>query len=272
MKYQVYTPPQILKKYVRYFWTMDSSVVSKEEMLITSFADHYPRLIFQNLDGFKPLRTYNRVILPTTYLSGIDTRPSQYFIGSSFSHLGISFYPHALKRFFNVDAYELINQLPDLINFCPKSLNDKLYEAKSHCERINLLCNFLITKLNQFNNEDLQINDFISTQLKLENFSISGLQNKYQLSERQIQRKFKTTIGITPMTYLRIIRFGKALKLLNNTNYKNLSDIAYNLGYSDQSHFIRDFKEFSGYTPKAFANVEKIMEESSSILIPNKQS
>lgn len=70
-----------------------------------------------------------------------------------------------------------------------------------------------------------------------------------------------------PKKYLRILRFEKTIEMLNNVNGINLSGIAYDFGYADQSHFNKEFKDFSGFSPQAFQNKVKFGQESSSFLL-----
>ena len=70
------------------------------------------------------------------------------------------------------------------------------------------------------------------------------------LSLRQFERVCKQRIGMPPKLFARIIRFSKAYRLYENSAYKNWTSIAYECGYFDQMHFIRDFKEFTGVTPR----------------------
>jgi AraC-like DNA-binding protein len=64
------------------------------------------------------------------------------------------------------------------------------------------------------------------------------------------------------------MRFEKALSLIRSNSFDNLSDIAYHLDFTDQSHFIKDFKEFSGFTPKVFLSQNRPLEETSTSLVP----
>lgn len=54
---------------------------------------------------------------------------------------------------------------------------------------------------------------------------------------------------MNPKEYRRIARFQRALRMMQ-LGSRDYADIAYANGYSDQSHFIRDFRQFSGMTPK----------------------
>ncbi|WP_315823731.1 helix-turn-helix transcriptional regulator [Paraflavitalea speifideaquila] len=81
------------------------------------------------------------------------------------------------------------------------------------------------------------------------NVALKGLQIELQLSERSFERKFKEYIGISPKLFSRICRFQASLQQLRNNDFSKLSDIAFENDYSDQSHFIRAFKEFAGFSP-----------------------
>lgn len=266
MNYQTYLPPKHLSQIVRYYWSFDSVLNSKADLLITSFADKYPRLIFQNLNDFDPIRTAEGLILPQCYLSGIDTQKSDYLMGNSFSHFGVSFYPHALKRLFKIDAHELINQLPDINLFGAIDLDFQLQNAASHLVRVDIISAFLFKKLDNYGLNDALVDALVFNQAITETSNIPTIQKKYKISERQLERKFNAFIGVSPKKLQRITRFEKALMLLQNAEYSQLTGIAYNLGYTDQSHFIKDFKSFSGFSPYAFITKNAVGAESSSFI------
>jgi len=62
--------------------------------------------------------------------------------------------------------------------------------------------------------------------------------------------------GLTPKVFHRIFRFNEILKQLQGKQHLVWAQIAYEFGYSDQSHFIKEFKEFSGFNPQEFINSE----------------
>jgi AraC-like DNA-binding protein len=78
------------------------------------------------------------------------------------------------------------------------------------------------------------------------------VQKELYITERTFQRMFEKNIGIAPSLYRRIWQFNNAFQQLNNRRFTKLSDIAFNNGYADQSHYIRAFKEFTGITPKDY--------------------
>lgn len=266
MEYQKYRPPAALQNYIRYFWSFDSSQTASSSLHIKSFADQFPRLIFQDLRCFAPIRNLQGEELPICYISGIDTKPTDALMGSSFSHFGVSFFPHALNAFFKVDAQELINEMPAIQLFCKAEIQHRLEIAKSHLARVQLLSQYFYEKLYASKRKELFINHIIQSNSINYDSHIFDLPKKFPVSERQLERKFKTSVGISPKKFQRIIRFEKSLQLLQRADYKQLTAIAYQLNYTDQSHFIKDFKTFSGMTPYEFVKNQTLGSESSSFI------
>lgn len=85
---------------------------------------------------------------------------------------------------------------------------------------------------------------------------ISLLCEKLGYSERYLNGIFRDYIGISAKTAESVIRFQTVLNKIENLSYdKNLTDISQSCGYFDQSHFIKEFRKFSGMTPKKFQNL-----------------
>ncbi len=78
------------------------------------------------------------------------------------------------------------------------------------------------------------------------------------LSERQLERLFKKYIGLSPKFYTRIIRFSTIFELIQQED-PGWAGLAYESGFYDQSHFIRNFKAFTGEDPSRYGFDEKNM-------------
>lgn len=76
------------------------------------------------------------------------------------------------------------------------------------------------------------------------------VQSRY--SRKQFIHLFKKYVGLTPKLYQRIVRFNEILQKVHQGEFVSWAQISADCGYFDQAHFIRDFKEFSGFNPSEF--------------------
>lgn len=81
---------------------------------------------------------------------------------------------------------------------------------------------------------------------------IKKLAESEYISERQLNRVFEETIGLSPKMFSRLVRINKAIKTYKDCIMSNFTYIAYESGFFDQSHLIREFNEFCGTTPSNF--------------------
>ena len=88
--------------------------------------------------------------------------------------------------------------------------------------------------------------------------SLQEIQQKINISERSLERYFKKNIGISPKFYSRVIRLSNIFKLIQEGK-TNWADIIYQSGFYDQSHFIKNFKEFTGEEPSNYGFNEQNM-------------
>lgn len=82
--------------------------------------------------------------------------------------------------------------------------------------------------------------------------SVDDVCGKVFVGKRQLQRAFQDFVCVSPKTYGRVVRFKSAYDFVRQFPNASWSDVTYNFGYSDQSHFIRDFKQFTGENPTSF--------------------
>jgi len=84
------------------------------------------------------------------------------------------------------------------------------------------------------------------------NSNLDKLVTDCNISNRYLQKMFLERIGVSPKFFIRITRFQHALQHLAKYRTVSLTDLAYQAGYYDQAHFIREFKEFTGTSPSQF--------------------
>jgi AraC-like DNA-binding protein len=172
------------------------------------------------------------------------------YFAAPFSTIQVIFKPHAQKTLLGIDASTLTNNSMGSQSFGAEELNSKLLAAESDEDLVALLSDFLIAKRAQVNVRDSLIEEgllFIGQHIT--DISMESLRKYLHISERQLEKRFKKTVGISPQLFIRIKRVNEAFRLMDTGKYERLVDIAYELNFYDQSHFIRDIKAYSGLTP-----------------------
>ncbi|RQO64480.1 AraC family transcriptional regulator [Pedobacter sp. KBW06] len=248
MRYEQIPAPAYLSNYVRYIWTLESGAMSHQFRII---ADGSPGLIFQN--GPAGLFEQNKKEMPNVLLYGQSTTHAEISMGKS-TMIGICFFPGALKSIFDLNANELTDTCMDLDLFATRHgyyLREQLLNLESVSDQINMLCTYLFAQIHKNDRKPDGHTDYVlSMMIRSKGMvSLKVLQKELNVSERSLERKFKQHVGISPKMFSRICSFQASLNQLKNNEYEKLSDIAYENGYSDQSHFIRTFKEFAGFSP-----------------------
>jgi len=261
---KIIPPPEILKNYVRNFWVLEFNIGDCKKKLKLQ-ADYYPMLTVQ-CDSHSHTQTENGSYLPNIFLGGITTKPADFFVEGAYAHVAVSFYPQALRQIFRVKGVELVNRYYDLSCFCPVELIARLQESENYDERIDLLSEFIISRTRENLIEDAVIRECIFARDHYDTWRLIDIIKKHRISARQLERKFRESLGISPKTFLRINRFEKSMRLMKNEMSKKLSDVAYDLEYSDHSHFTRDFKASAGFSPTEYMTTKKIVEYSGSFL------
>ncbi len=87
----------------------------------------------------------------------------------------------------------------------------------------------------------------------MEQITVQQLVDEVGLSQKSLIQQFKKLIGITPKEFIRLKRFQKFIGLLSQgATPSNLTTLAFECGYFDQSHCIREFRHYAGTTPKEY--------------------
>jgi AraC-like DNA-binding protein len=82
--------------------------------------------------------------------------------------------------------------------------------------------------------------------------SIAQLVDASGVSHRHFVAQFTRAVGLTPKLYARVLRFAHSLELIQRARPPSWASLALTGGYSDQAHFVREFRAFSGLTPSEY--------------------
>ncbi len=198
----------------------------------------------------------NIIRYPTNYFIGLMTTFASWQMYGQSKVIGIRMKPEGAIRLLGQPLAELSGCSVDAENFIHKkelSILDRLMEMENTTSQIGLLEAFMHHHLMAKTGKDNYFTDvFANLRLINSSFSSKEIANQFFLSERQMQRLYKDQLGVSPKTYERILRFSRAVEKIRKKEKPNWSSLAYQLGYSDQAHLIREFKSYSGMTPSLF--------------------
>jgi AraC-like DNA-binding protein len=178
--------------------------------------------------------------------------------------LGIRFYAHAASYFLKENMEEFNDQISDLtglLHTSTKTLYEQLMETKELKKKIALIEHFLLDRLSHPERrfDQIILVGNITRNIAVNNYrdNVDSIATKHGISHRYLQKLFLQYTGLTPKSFLKVNRFRHSLSFMDNKE-ESLTSIAYNCGYFDQSHFIKEFKLFSGETPLAYLNAKAI--------------
>lgn len=258
--FRFYKPCKLLQPYIRYYWVFKSN----QPLNTLTFPIGCPQIIFHKQT---PLYIPELKTVQSEFtISGQVNYPSHLCADGNVEMIVIVFQPYVLKAFLNLPIFLLHNQEVSGYDFENKHLR-QLAAQIFDCENTNLyICIIEQWLLSQITDVLVsktaynikRITAAIKQLFAMPATSVTELASVVCLSKKQFERLFNELVGANPKEYARIVRFQKSLKLLQHCSEDtNLAQLAYQCGYADQSHFIREFKQFSGYTPLSLLNVCK---------------
>ncbi|HKI79721.1 MAG TPA: AraC family transcriptional regulator [Ignavibacteriaceae bacterium] len=168
--------------------------------------------------------------------------------------IGIRFHVGGMKKLFDISPAELTNNDYELDLLISRSLasniRERLAECKSTRERFDLLGRLIIKKIIQSEKENTSEN-IVKEILDKPFLPVRSLEKETGFSRQYLHRVFKESAGISIKKYQQLYRVSSVLKSLNS-KMDSFSGVAYSNGYFDQSHFINEFKQLTGYSPASY--------------------
>lgn len=257
MKYNEIRPCKALIPYVKCFYIYESDMNAAFDD--TVFPSGCIEIIFNLGTGnWQTAAGDTFVTTPPVELWGQITQPLPIKSIGRNTMLGIRFYPHAAACFLN-DKIDLFNnQVVDFRDLPDRGVNTlytQLQHSSSWKQRVELVEDFLLRRLSiskkRIGKMGL-VNDIMSEIRQYDFFdNLENVAARYGITSRYLQKVFLQYTGLTPKLYSKINRFQHSLQLVMKKD-TSLTSIAYDCGYFDQSHFIREFKSFTGLTPSGY--------------------
>lgn len=224
-------------------------VVPTGHLFIIFELDGITRNTFDN-KTLEPNATYSKAWISgmhKNYLSISAHQDSEMFV--------IQFKPYGASPFLHIP----INELNDKVIPAQEIFGDEILgvrrniiEQPSPDEKFKVADGWLNNRFNLKNAPDSELQDIANTLAINPLYDHKAIISQYPKTQKSLIDQFKKHCGYTPKVLHRVFRFNEILKKINNKETISWTRIAYECSYSDQSHFIKEFKEFSGFSPQEF--------------------
>jgi AraC-like DNA-binding protein len=238
-----YKPDKALSKYIDAYWMTSTDTFHTPDPKIL-YPDGCSELVV-NL-GKKTLYVNRTMAIKpgVIYLGGTLRGPLTFTSMPDSRFYGIRFKPGGFGVFFKMPLYEATGQFLEL------GLKELSFLLNCEDPRVTsaLANTFFLKRLSLKSDRVLAITEHL--------YSVNGaitiddLAKKHAIGFRSLERLFKNNVGVAPKELSKIIRFQSVLKRLKDKDFdENLLQLAFEMGYYDQSHLINEIKAFTGQTP-----------------------
>lgn len=253
MIYREFPPHPLLAPYVECYWKADADKppFRDTESLIP---DCTIELMFNFGDDYAQVKNGIKETVKGSHIIGIR-KQALHISQTSHQHVfSIRFRPGGSYPFFRIPVHLFANgfwNIRELLGRELQELEEQLHDAED-VERAQLADRFLLARLR------LQDDDYRFTAacarwlLKNPGLPVAEACRMFGTHYKKLERKFNQVIGLTPSELLKIQRFNKAILTMYSCRFSSLTEVAYACGFYDQSHFIREFRQLSGHSPRQF--------------------
>ena len=251
MKYELHTPCERLRPYVRHL------VISE-----TDGAGEYPILPntalvmgFQYAGSLAFLQDEDVHPLASAGITGLLDQYRVFKNGSVTGSVLVAFREMGLAAFVRQPAHELFDLSVSLEHlFSRQAISDtqeRLAEATDDRERLAVVERFLLDELRSVDADPLVSGALAAIYRSGGSVRISELARDLHSSQSPLEKRFRRHVGASPKKFAGIVRLRKMIAALElGRGYLDAMD--YLDDYYDQAHFIKDFKRFTSFTPEDF--------------------
>lgn len=251
-------PTKALMPFIKHYLFLESAGNGFKKLRL--FSDGNIGMVFSTKQNLVFANQINEPLnyLPACFVYGQISAFKDLYLINDASLVIVVFQPAGIKQLAAVSATELTDAIipvEDLFGRKGCSLQQQMTEQKSIEAKLAILNRFF-TELISVRSLSYHLLVDAAVGFILQNkggSSITELVRYTGYTERHIERSFMEYIGLSPKKFGNIIRLHGFLKLMKHqTKQHTLTQIAYEAGYADQSHLIKEFKKYTGITPKDY--------------------
>jgi len=247
-------PTASLKPFVKHYWLLKTA--GNEAEVVRTVPTGMMSLVFHR--GCRLLSVRENQFHPRAFLCGQEKSFVDLKYQGSVNMIFVVFRPAGVKVFFPIPADRSAGvrlTAGDMHNKELLQLESDIANTEDDSLCIHLIERFLLKQLIPYGTYSQQNHNRLQTAIGLINSGVKEIEQLADaacLSTRQFNRIFCENIGTHPKEFIRIVRFQRALNILEKNKNLNLTQITCECGYFDQSHMIKEFRAISGYKPTEY--------------------
>lgn len=243
-----------LRQFIHSFWTLKAEGQPEHNCLVAP--EPYLDCLLSFKSDTTPLnRCGEGSLVKGSMLLGLRTQPFRMQPRGEIDYLVIRFYPSGLRPFLGFSCRELTDNFMALNTLKERlgEIADTLEQSPStDRERINFIEQALLEMLPKA--PTLPSKELIYSLQNIRGsrglLTISELCRESGIQSRKLNREFENYLGVSPKRYSRLVRFSHLLqRLVAISKPDNLTSLAYDQGYYDQAHMIKECAQYTGLTP-----------------------
>lgn len=250
MNLQRFLPSISLEPYIREFILIETDEATDN----TVIPDTSLVMSFRYKGDVMKREAEEKESLPNIVVSGLRRSVRHFVYSKQTANFLILFKEGGVSAFSRMPANELFGQSVSADNLFHSAelgkLLEQLAEAGSNKDRVDLVEGFLLRHIADTKQDRLIGNAVQLIQQHNGIIRIYDLATSLHLSQDPFEKRFRIIVGSTPKQYASIIRLRGLIR--NYPSYSSLTEATYDAGYFDQSHFIKDFRLFTGKAPRDF--------------------
>lgn len=263
MNYQTFLPHPDLQSLVKCYWILEipADHNSEKQRIVPDGCIEMAFILGDDIKRF----TYGDdfILQPRAMVIGQITEPFYIQPCGYVNTFAVRFYPFGFGNFVTSSIAQLVNKETPINELfdqrVARDIEQQIIASKDTQQRIAIIEEFLLQQLNS----EATIDNIVTTTIDAliasnGNTTINSILKEDLSKRRQLERKFLSQIGMSMKQLGKVIRLQAALKMLLSRTGESLTEIAYENDYYDQSHFIKDFKEFTGTSPREFLDDKQV--------------
>lgn len=251
--FQIILPSRLLRPYILSYWYLYRATT------LTSLHKEFMHpsggygIVFNLGDA---LLLDDQVVSDAVFLDGVNTVSRKMGFSGRVEALGIRFQVGGAYPFLDIPLNELRNE-PILLGALKKpdllELQARIQETNLLSARIVLLEDWLLNRLRLGRERNAVIPASLAMLgQRSGQRPMPYLAQELAISQRQLERLFQIQVGMSPKQYAQLLRVEQARLAIKQLHGQSLTRLGVDLGYYDQSHFIREFKSVIRMTPTAY--------------------